>query len=274
MFRIALCQMTAPISRITEEYKEMSRKKASDFARQAKAEGADIICFPEMWNSPYSSKLFPEYAEPSDGPSVKFMRDLSAELGIYIVGGSIPEFSDGKIYNTCFVFNRKGEQIARHRKCHLFDVEIRGGQHFRESDTLTPGDSVTVFDTEFGRMGVIICFDIRFSDFVRKTAIDNGAGLIFVPASFNMTTGPAHWELAIRSRAVDNQIFFAANAPARDTGSKYVSFGNSRIADPWGRIISAADEKETILYGDIDFDMIEDVRAQLPIVSSRRPELY
>ena len=142
-----------------------------------------------------------------------------------------------------------------------------------ESDTLTPGDELTVLDTEFGRIGVAICYDVRFPEWHRKMALA-GAKLIVLPAAFNMTTGPAHWDLSMRARALDNQVYFAANSPARDEDGPYVAYGNSCIADPWGSFIAHADEKECVLYGDIDFEKVEAVRQQLPLLKHRREELY
>jgi len=235
---------------------------------------ADIVCLPEMWNCPYSNRAFDPFKEPEQGETWRFMSRLAQENDIYLIGGSIPEADGDKIYNTCFIFNPIGKQIAKHRKVHLFDIDVEGGQKFRESDTLSAGSSTTVFDTRFGKIGVIICFDIRFADFVRKEAIDEGAQMIFMPASFNMTTGPAHWDMTIRQRALDNQIFFAACAPARDEEAPYVSYANSAVAGPWGDFKAHAAEGEEILYCDIDFEELDKVRSMLPIVSARRKELY
>ena len=135
----------------------------------------------------------------------RFLSDLAQKRKAYVVGGSIPEFADGKIYNTSYIFDRKGGLIGKHRKIHLFDIDVKGGQYFKESDVLSPGREITVFDTEFGRMGVCICFDIRFPDlFIRMR--EAGAKMVFIPAAFNMTTGPAHWETLFRSRALDQQV--------------------------------------------------------------------
>ena len=163
--------------------------------------------------------------------------------------------------------------IGKHRKVHLFDIDVKGGIRFMESDTLTAGSEMTILDTEFGKIGVAICYDVRFPEWFRKMALA-GARLIVLPAAFNMTTGPAHWDLTMRARALDNQVYFAANSPARDETGPYVAYGNSCIASPWGDFIAHADEKECILYGDIDLDYEDSVREQLPLLKHRRPELY
>ena len=240
---------------------------------EAASNGADVIALPEMWDCPYSNDYFREYAETADGETVKFMSDLAAELGVYLIGGSISEIDDDKVYNTAFCFDREGRMIGRHRKTHLFDIDVEGGIRFMESDTLTAGDSATVIDTEFGKIGVAICYDVRFPELFRRMTLD-GARMVILPAAFNMTTGPAHWDITMRARALDNQIFFAANSPARDEEGIYVAYGNSCIVSPWGDFIAHADEKECIIYADIDFDYEDSIRDQLPLLKHRRPELY
>ena len=267
MFKIGLCQMKGDFE------KARSMEKAEHFIKTAASEGAEVISLPEMWNCPYSNDYFSDYAEPEDGKTVDFLSGLARSLGVYIVGGSIPEADGGKIYNTSFSFNREGNLIGKHRKVHLFDIDVKGGIRFMESDTLTAGSSMTVIDTEFCKIGVAICYDVRFPEWFRKMALA-GAKLIILPAAFNMTTGPAHWDLTMRARALDNQVYFAANSPARDEKGPYQAYGGSCIADPWGKFIAHCDEKETIVYGDIDLDFEDSIRQQLPLLRHRREELY
>ena len=132
---------------------------------------------------------------------------------------------------------------------------------------------MTVVDTEFGKVGVAICYDVRFPELSRKMAL-LGAKLIVLPAAFNMTTGPAHWDVTMRARALDNQIYFAAVSPARNMEGLYQAYGNSCVITPWGDFLAKADEKETILYADIDMAYEEEIRQQLPLLKHRRPELY
>ncbi|MBQ6361308.1 MAG: carbon-nitrogen hydrolase family protein [Lachnospiraceae bacterium] len=264
--RIALIQMK--VCRDTA----VNLRTAETMIRQA-AERADIVVLPEMFCCLYTNKAFVAAKEPKGGRIWSVLQKAAAENHVYLIGGSMPEEEDGRIYNTCFVFDREGKQIARHRKVHLFDIDIEGGQHFRESDTFTPGHSYTVFDTEFGKMGVEICFDIRFQELARITALA-GAKMIFIPAAFNMTTGPAHWELHFRGRAVDNQVFVCGCAPARDENGPYISYGNSIAVSPWGDVTGRLDEKEGILYQEPDLDLVNSIRAQLPIMKNRRTDLY
>ncbi|MFR3522969.1 MAG: carbon-nitrogen hydrolase family protein, partial [Clostridia bacterium] len=180
---------------------------------------------------------------------------------------------NNKIYNTSFVFNRHGKKIAKHRKIHLFDIDIKGKQTFKESDTLSPGDDVTVFDSEFGKIGLCICYDLRFPELARLM-VNKGAKVIIVPASFNMTTGPAHWHLMFRSRAVDNQIYTIGCSPASDYNSSYVSYGHSLIVSPFGEVLCELDDKENIITYEIDLDYVDKIREELPLLNHRRKDLY
>lgn len=156
---------------------------------------------------------------------------------------------------------------------HLFDINVPGGQQFKESDTLTPGNSVTVFDTEFGKMGICICYDFRFPELARLMVLKR-AQVIFVPGAFNMTTGSAHWEIMFRSRALDNQVFIFGTAPARDIGASYVSWGHSIAVAPWGNVITHMDEKEGYTITEIDLETVKKVRQQFPLLQHRRTDLY
>jgi len=234
---------------------------------------ADFVILPEIFNAPYSNEGFVKYAECVGGKTYNTLAALAKEYGVYLVAGSIPERDGDKIYNTAFVFSPKGEQIARHRKAHLFDIDVIGGQRFCESDTLTPGDEVTVFDTPFGKIGLCICFDIRFPDLSMAMA-KRGARVIIVPAAFNMTTGPLHWELLFRARAVDNQVFTVGVAPARNDNASYVSYGNSIVVSPMGKVLERLDEKAQAKIVEIELSEVESVRAQIPVLSARREELY
>jgi len=264
--KLALCQMLVGMS------KEDNISKACSMIREAAANGADIVALPEMFSCPYSNRYFREFSESGDGPTVQRLSALAKELGIYLIGGSIPELDDDKVYNTSFIFGRKGEILGSHRKVHLFDIDVKGGIRFMESDTLTPGDHITVVETEFCKVGVAICYDVRFPEISRLMALE-GAKLIVLPAAFNMTTGPLHWDLSMRMRALDNQVYFAAASPARDMDGIYQAYGNSCVADPWGGFAAHTDEKEGILYCDIDLDMVDSVREQLPLLKHRRQDI-
>ena len=249
-------------------------RTAGIYLEKIKDEKPDFVILPEMFCCPYQTQNFPVYAEEEGGPVWQQLSEYANQYGIYLIGGSMPEKdAEGKVYNTSYIFDRQGKQIGKHRKVHLFDIDVTGGQTFKESDTLTAGDHDTVFDTEFGRMGVILCFDIRFPELARMM-VNDGAKAIFVPAAFNMTTGPAHWELSFRTRALDNQIYMIGCAPMRDESAGYISWGHSIVTDPWGRVIDMLDEKEGVLLTELDHDYEEQVREELPLLKSRRKDMY
>ena len=265
--RVALIQMP-----ITAD-KERNIQTACMHIKDAAAHGADIAVLPEIFCCPYESSCFHTCGEAENGPAQTALSSLAAQLQIYIVGGSIPELADGNIYNTSYVYGPQGNLLAKHRKAHLFDIQVDGGQHFKESDIFSPGNAITTFETEFGTMGLCVCFDFRFEELARCMCM-RGAKCIFVPAAFNMTTGPAHWELLFRQRAVDNQCFTVGVSPARDENASYVAYGNSIAVDPWGTVLCRADATPVVLYADLDLGRLEAVRQQLPILSARRTDLY
>ena len=224
----------------------------------------DFVVLPEIFTCPYDNKCFPQFAESGEGETYRFLANLARERKAYVIGGSIPELEEGKIYNTSYIFDRGGKLIGRHRKIHLFDIDVQGGQYFKESDVLSPGTQITVFDTEFGKMGVCICFDIRFPDLfieMRKA----GVRMVFIPAAFNMTTGPAHWETLFRSRALDQQIYVLGCSPARDEKASYVAYGHSILTDPWGSVVCELGAEEGILSAQIDPERVDRVRRQIPL---------
>ena len=247
--------------------------RVGELVGQAAAQGTDLVTLPEIWNGPYQQDMFPSFAEPRFGPSWQLLSNLAAQYGIWLSGGSIAEREDGKVYNTAYVFDRSGREVARHRKMHLFDINVTGGQHFMESKTLSAGSQVTVFDTEYCKMGLCICYDARFPELFRLM-VDGGAKLILVPAAFNMTTGPAHWELLFRQRAVDNQVFCVGTSPARDEAASYRAWGHSIVTDPWGRVVTQLEEGEALRTVELDLELADQIRAQLPLLAHRRKDVY
>ena len=248
-------------------------RHARELIDEAAKNGADLCVLPEMFCCEYRNRSFIENQEPAGGPAWQMLSAAARENRVWLIGGSVPEAEDGKLYNTSFVFDRAGNQAARCRKSHLFDIAVEGGQHFKESATFTPGDEICSFDTEFGRLGLCICFDMRFPELARIMSLD-GAWAVFCPASFNMTTGPAHWEIMFRSRAVESQVYALGCAPARDEQGSYVSYANSIAVSPWGDVLARAGAEETTLYVELDPAYVESIRAQLPLMSARRTDMY
>ena len=266
--KAALVQM-----RVTKD-KERNLRSAADAVRRAADAGAQVVCLPEMFVCPYERHAFLAAREARGGCIWSALAQMAAESRVVLIGGSFPEAAEGRLYNTCFVFDAAGRQIARHRKVHLFDIDIAGGQRFRESDTFSPGADLTVFDTPLGRFGVVICFDIRFPELMQLMAL-YGAEAVFVPASFNMTTGPAHWQLLFRARALDAQIFLLGCSAARDARSRYVAYGHSLAISPWGTVLAELGAQPETLLVTLDLDEALRTRAQIPVMAgARRTDLY
>ena len=266
--KLALCQMNVI------DDKKANVENAQAMIDEGVSRNADFIVLPEMFNCPYSNDKFIEYGEEEkDSATLNTISSLARDNHVYILAGSIPEKENGKLYNTSYLFNKSGKIMAKHRKMHLFDIDVKGKITFKESDVLTAGDEFTVADTEFGKIGIGICYDVRFPELAR-IMVEKGALILFYPGAFNMTTGPAHWELLFRSRALDNQAYCVGVAPALNEDASYHSFGHSIIANPWGEVIAEADEKESLIVCEIDLDEIKKVREELPLLKNKREDLY
>jgi predicted amidohydrolase len=266
--KIALCQMNVI------DNKEKNIEKASSMISESANQNADFIVLPEMFNCPYSNDKFIEYGEEEKGsPTLNRISSLAKGNNVYVLAGSIPERENDKLYNTSYLFDRNGRIIAKHRKMHLFDIDVKDKITFKESDVLTAGNEVTIAETEFGKIGIGICYDVRFPELARLM-VEEGALVLFYPGAFNLTTGPAHWELLFRSRALDNQAFCVGVAPALNEDASYNSYGHSIIASPWGEIISQADENESLIIAEIDLCEIKKIREELPLLKNKREDLY
>lgn len=271
-FKLALCQM-----KVTED-KEQNVARAVQMIKDAGLGGdkqkTDLVVLPEMFNCPYQTDQFPRYAEEHDkSPTLNAVSRAARDADVYLIAGSIPERDQDQVYNTSFIFNPSGELIGRHRKVHLFDIDVAGQIQFKESETLTAGDEVTVLDTNFGKIGVAICYDIRFPEISRLMVL-KGAYLLVFPGAFNLTTGPAHWKALTRVRAVDNQVYVASCSPARDDEAHYVAYGHSLVSDPWGDVVAEAGTGEEIIYAKVNRSQVEKVRKELPLLKNRRDNLY
>jgi omega-amidase len=265
--KIAVCQIKVGL------HKENNLSKAKKAITSAAKKDSDLIVLPEMFNTPYDVTIFEKYAEDCNGETSRLLSELARLHSVYIVGGSIPEKEDGNIYNTSLVFDRQGNIIARHRKIHLFDIDIKNGINFKESNSITPGDRITVFGTEFCNIGLCICYDIRFPELFIKMS-EQDVKIIIIPAAFNMTTGPAHWEILTRSRALDSQSYLVAAAPARNENLSYKSYGHSLVVDPWGKILAGAGFGEKIIYQKVNPGIADEIRNQLPVLRHKRRDVY
>ena len=204
------------------------------------------------------------------------LSSIAAETKTYLVGGSIPEFvpETEKYYNTSLVFSPAGKLIATHRKTHMFDIDIPGKIKFIESEVLSPGNKVTIVDLpEYGKIGLAICYDVRFPE-LAMIAARKGAFLLLYPGAFNTTTGPMHWTLQARARAMDNQVYVGMCSPARDTDASYQAWGHSMVVNPNAEVMVETEEVEDTIYAELDDKKIEETRKGIPIYQQRRFDVY
>lgn len=251
---------------------------------EATSKGANVVVLPECFNSPYGCKYFPSYAETllpsppteSQSPSFYALSKLAKESKAYLVGGSIPEYWEEtkKYYNTSLTFGPDGKLLATHRKVHLFDIDIPGKITFKESEVLSPGNKVTIVDLpEYGKIAVAICYDVRFPE-LAMIAARKGCFLLLYPGAFNLTTGALHWKLQARARAMDNQVYVGMCSPARDMQADYNAWGHSMIVDPNAGVLGELEEKEDVIYADLNGETIEETRKSIPIYTQRRFDVY
>ena len=253
--------------------KSANLERASYLVEKAVTGGANVVCLPECFNSPYGTRYFKEYAEIIPGNTTNHLSELAKRYKIHLIGGSIPESRKSELYNTCCVFGPDGGMLAKFSKVHLFDIDIPGKIRFQESDVLSAGQNIALFDVHGIKFGIGICYDIRFPELAHLMRL-RGVEVLLYPGAFNMVTGPIYWELLTRARAVDNQVYVASIAPARDENASYVSWGNSVIVDPTGKVAAGCDEKEDIIYCDFDRELIRSVRESIPTSLQKRHDLY
>ena len=268
--RVGCVQMTSRAD------KAANLAQAEALVARAAAQGADVIVLPEKWNGIGTPADYRALAEPlAGGESVAAMSRWASEHGVVLVGGSITELplGGGKLPNTCCVFDRAGALVATYRKIHLFDVDA-GGVVYRDSDSDVAGDVPVLADVGGIRIGLSICYDVRFPELYRVLTLA-GAQLLTVPANFVTHTGKDHWEPLLRARAIENQCYVAAPG---QTGSVYPdkppAYGRSLIVDPWGVVLAQAGDEETVIVAEIDMSRLEMIRSTLPALRHRRPETY
>ena len=273
--------------------KEANLSHAREKVLEAASQGAKLVVLPECFNSPYGCAYFPMYAEPlpnlsptlvqtskDESPSYFALSAAAKDAGVYLVGGSVPEFvisetGDKHYYNTLLFFGPDGGLLAYHRKLHLFDIDIPGGITFRESDVLSAGSKITVVNMpEYGNVMVGICYDVRFPEPAMLAARKQKCFALIYPGAFNMTTGPMHWELLGRARAVDNQTYVVMCSPARDMAAEYHAWGHSFVADPAAKVLSRCEEEEEMLLVEMRPDEITKVRRGIPTNTQRRFSVY
>ena len=267
-YKIAVVQLDS------QNNKGENLKTACRCIDEAAAEGVRLVSFPEMMN--LSGENIGEGGghETIPGYTTEILMAKAREHGIYIHSGSFCEKIPGgeKAYNTSVIIDPEGEIIARYRKLHTFDVTLPDGTVCDESARVHPGDEIVTVDTALGKLGMSICYDIRFPELYRIMALD-GAQVIFTPASFTMPTGKDHWEPILRTRAIENGCYIVAPG---QIGKKvhFTAYGNSMVVDPWGTVVSRARDTVGVIYAEIDLDYEDAIRAKIPSLTNRRADVY
>lgn len=244
--------------------KNKNLKTMEEYVSRAKKEGADVVCLPEMWNCPYQNSYFTKFAEEDFGETYKKMSQVAKENGVYLIGGSIPIKFGDKIYNRSYVFDKCGNEIYRYSKINLFDIE-----DYKESDTISAGKSLGVFETEYGIFGLAICFDLRFPELFQSFR-DFGAEVIFVPSTFMKKTGERHFHLLNQARAVDTQCYIVSPAIARDHDLSKNAYAHSLCVAPGGEIEVDLGEEKNLAIVKLENEKVKREREKLPLEVSRQ----
>jgi predicted amidohydrolase len=268
-FDVAVLQMNSG------EDKAANVETALRLIDEAAATGARLVVLPEIWPYLGSDAGNRTNAELIPGPITGALAAKAKQHGIYVHGGSILEQRDGepKLLNTTVVFDPSGELVAQYSKIHMFDVVLDGIASYRESNTVQRGEEIVTFDMDGTTVGLAICYDLRFPELFRILTL-HGADVIVLPAAFTMTTGKDHWEVLIRARAIENQVYMVSCGQyGPDSAGKWC-YGRSLIADPWGTVLATAPDRECVLRATLDLDYLQKVRRQVPSVQNRQADLY
>jgi deaminated glutathione amidase len=266
--RVALVQMNS------QDDKAANLERAEALVAQAAAWGPDLVVLPELWTYLGPRKRHAEVAEPIPGDTSDVLGRLASRYGIWLVGGSYLEAVPGaeRFHNTSVVLGPDGAIVARYRKLHLFDVEV-DGKIYHESATVAPGTEPVVATLGRARVGLSVCYDLRFPELYRRLTAE-GARLVTVPAAFTMETGKDHWEPLLRARAIENQVFVLAAAQCGPHPPANVCYGNAMVVDPWGIILVRAGYREGVVVTDLDLGEQDRIRQTLPALEHRRRDLF
>jgi deaminated glutathione amidase len=252
--------------------KDRNLEAAERLVRAAAADGAELIALPEKWNLLAGGDELLAGSESLDGPSLAAARDWARELGVHLLAGSVSERGAEKAFNTSVLIDPEGEDLAVYRKIHMFDVDL-GEVSYRESDHEEPGAEIVTAPLGELIAGLTVCYDLRFPELYRILAV-RGARLIAVPSAFTAATGRDHWEVLLRARAIENQVFVLAPNQAGEAPPHFASHGHSAIVDPWGRVLALVPDGEGFVAADLDLDEQERIRTSLPSLANRRPQAY
>lgn len=252
---------------------EENLKLAETLLSQAADQGADLAVLPENFSQmPLSEKQRLQAAEhDGSGPIQKFLSTISGKLGLWLIGGTISIHSDteNKVYSSSLVYDSLGKCQVRYDKQHLFDVDLANGESYRESSFIKHGSEVKLADTPIGRIGLSVCYDLRFPEYYRLLSHQN-AQILSVPSAFTYTTGQAHWETLLRARAIENQCYVIAPAQTGKHDNGRTTYGHSAAFDPWGKQIAFIEQGNGLALAQIDLNYLNDVRSQIPCLRHRR----
>ncbi|MGM0552827.1 MAG: carbon-nitrogen hydrolase family protein [Pseudomonadota bacterium] len=249
--------------------------EAGRLLREAAGRGARVAVLPENFAFMGMQETdILEVAENAggDGPMQAFLAQQARELGIWIVGGTVPLRTPARdrVRSACLVFDDRGEPVARYDKIHLFDVRLpESGEAYTESQVFEPGDAVVAIDTPAGRLGLAVCYDLRFPELFRAL-LDHGVEWVALPAAFTARTGQAHWEPLLRARAIENQCYVLAAAQGGFHANGRETYGHSALIDPWGRVVAELGRSPGVLAGDLDREQLYRIRRSFPAVDHRR----
>ena len=252
--------------------KEQNLATAERLVREAAGAGAELVALPEKWNLLAGGEELLAGAEALDGPSLTAARGWARTLGIHLLAGSICESGDEKASNTSVLIGPDGEDLAVYRKIHMFDVDA-GGVSYRESAHERPGSEIVTAAVGKLLAGLTVCYDLRFPELFRILAL-RGARLIAVPSAFTRATGKDHWEVLLRARAIEDQVYVLAPNQIGEAAPHYDSFGHSAIVDPWGVVLAMAPDEECFVAADLDLAAQDRVRESLPSLANRQPLAY
>jgi predicted amidohydrolase len=263
--RVAVCQLNARTDRAA------NLATARELLERAAAGGADLAVLPEFTDYLGPASGLPE-PEPVDGEYGRFFAKAAHELSMWVHAGSFHEAGPDpeRVYNTSLVFDRDGTLAGVYRKIHLYDVEIPGRVSYHESAAVAPGEQPVTVTVEGVRVGLSICYDLRFPELYRHLAVHGGAQVLVVPAAFMLHTGRDHWEVLLRARAIENQCYVLAAGQIGDHDPGRTCFGRSMIVDPWGTVLAQAPDTTGVTFADLDLDRLATIRAELPSLANRR----
>jgi len=267
MPRVAAIQMTSGPD------VEANLEAAGSLVAQAAGEGAGLVVLPENFGliGPRERDKLAHAEADGEGPMQDFLAGAARAHGIWLIGGSVPLATErgDRVRQSLLVHDDAGQRVARYDKIHLFDVQLDSGETYRESGTIEPGDAVVSVDSPFGRLGLSICYDLRFPELYRRLVAE-GATVMLVPSAFTKATGRAHWEPLLRARAIENLAYVVAPAQGGMHNNKRETWGHAMIVDPWGAILAERDDGSGVVVADLDPDRLDNTRSKFPALEHRR----